>query len=149
MHAPKQRISLTAVVAVLSVTAGHAFATTLIYQPVDPSFGGNPLNGPVLLDIANAQNKYKDPSMQSFGPGGLLGQQSALQQFNNQLQQAILSRVASSVTNSIVGPNGQLIPGTIETGSFSINIVNVGSGVLQITTTDKSTGASTTFQVSQ
>lgn len=142
------RIPVAAIVTTLLYSAANVNATTLIYQPVDPAFGGSPLNGQVLLDVANAQNKYKDPSVGAIGAGGLLGQ-TPLQQFNNQLQQAILSRVASSVTNSIVGPNGQLIPGTIETGNFSINIVPTGNGALQITTTDKSTGASTTFQVSQ
>jgi curli production assembly/transport component CsgF len=136
---------ITTVAALLGLT-GPSHATGLIYEPVDPSFGGNPLNGPVLLDIANAQNKYKDPSTTALGG---FAAQSPLEQFNSQLQQAILSRVASSVTNSIVGPNGQLIPGTIQTGNFSITISQISKGILQITTTDKSTGATTTFQVSQ
>ncbi len=38
-----------------------AAATELIYTPVNPVFGGNPLNGPVLLNNAQAQNNKKDP----------------------------------------------------------------------------------------
>ncbi|WP_238995824.1 curli assembly protein CsgF, partial [Sphingomonas solaris] len=34
----------------------------IVYQPVNPSFGGNPFNSSHLLGIANAQNDYKDPA---------------------------------------------------------------------------------------
>lgn len=123
------------------VAAVHA--TTLVYQPVNPNFGGNSLNGPNLLNEANAQNKYTDPSISN-----LTSSQSTLQQFNNELQQAILSRVASSITSSIVGSDGSLKPGTISTGNFTISITAIAGGNLQVTTTDKTTGASTTFIVS-
>ncbi|WP_244817946.1 curli assembly protein CsgF [Caballeronia sp. Lep1P3] len=122
-------------------TAAHA--TSLVYEPVNPNFGGNPLNGANLLNEANAQNKYKDPSATDYGTGS----QSTLDQFNSQLQQAILSRVASSISSSIVGTDGTLHPGTINTGNFSIAITSVTGGNLQVTTTDKTTGASTTFIV--
>jgi len=123
-------------------TAAHA--TALVYEPINPNFGGNPANGVNLLNEANAQNKYTDPSLSSMGTSS----QSTLDQFNSQLQQAILSRVASSVTNSIVGTDGTLKPGTVNTGNFSIAITSVAGGNLQVTTTDKTTGASTTFLVS-
>jgi curli production assembly/transport component CsgF len=125
----------------MPLTAAHA--TTLVYEPVNPNFGGNPLNGVNLLNEANALNKYKDPSLASYGTSG----QSTLDQFNTQLQQAILSRVASSISSSIVGTDGTLHPGTINTGNFSIAITSVAGGNLQVTTTDKTTGASTTFVV--
>jgi curli production assembly/transport component CsgF len=48
-----------------------------------------------------------------------------------------------------VGTNGQLIPGVVETTDFSIAITNLSSGMLQIVTTDKTTGQSTQFQVNQ
>ncbi len=120
-----------------------ANATTLVYQPVNPNFGGNSLNGQNLLNEANAQNKYTDPSLSN-----LTSSQSTLDQFNNELQQAILSRVASSITSSIVGSDGSLKPGTISTGNFTISITQIAGGNLQVTTTDKTTGASTTFIVS-
>jgi curli production assembly/transport component CsgF len=87
----KRYVSVIAMTALLGWT-GASRATGLIYEPVDPAFGGNPQNGQFLLDVANAQNKYKDPSLASFSG---LTTQSPLEQFNNQLQQAILSRVAS------------------------------------------------------
>jgi curli production assembly/transport component CsgF len=125
----------------IQIVAAHA--TALVYEPINPNFGGNPLNGPNLLNEANAQNKYKDPATSELGTTG----QSTLDQFNTQLQQAILSRVASSISSSIVGTDGTLHPGTINTGNFSISITQVSGNNLQVTTTDKTTGASTTFIV--
>ncbi len=45
-------------VGVLLSTA--SFATELVYSPVNPSFGGNPLNGSWMLGQAQAQNKFAD-----------------------------------------------------------------------------------------
>lgn len=123
-----------------------ANATELVYTPVNPSFGGSPLNGSVLLNAAQAQNKTKDPD----APKPLTStQQTSLQQFNDILERSVLSRLASAATSGIMGPNGQLIPGTVSTGNFNIQISDLGGGVLQVTTTDKVTGASTSFQVGQ
>lgn len=38
-----------------------ASAGQLLYTPVNPSFGGNPLNGPTLLQSAQAQKRYPYP----------------------------------------------------------------------------------------
>jgi curli production assembly/transport component CsgF len=65
------------------------------------------------------------------------------------LQSAILSRVSSAVTSSVVGANGQLVPGVVETTDFRISITNLQTGILQIVTTDKNTGQTTQFQVNQ
>jgi curli production assembly/transport component CsgF len=124
----------------LAGVACAAWATELVYTPVNPNFGGSPLNGSTLLSQAQAQNKSKDPDAES-------SKQSALQQFNDSLQRAVLGRVASALTSNIVGVDGKLIPGTIETSDFTINIVDTGGGTLTVTTTDKTTGASTSFEV--
>jgi curli production assembly/transport component CsgF len=125
------------------IAFGTAHATTLVYTPINPTFGGDPANGAVLMDAATAQNKHVNSSTSD-----LSNSTSTLDQFNSELQQAILSRVATSVTSSIVGADGALKPGTINTGNFSIAITQVTGGNLQVTTTDKTTGASTTFVVS-
>jgi curli production assembly/transport component CsgF len=137
------RLSLIALVAMTAVSP-YAWSSTLVYQPNNPNFGGNPANGPNLLNEANAQNKHTDPSLSA----NTSSTTSSLDQFNAQLQQAILSRVAGSVTNSIVGTNGELKPGTISTGNFTIVVSQAGNGNLQVTTTDKTTGATSTFIVS-
>ncbi len=123
-----------------------AQAGELIYTPVNPSFGGSPLNGSVLLNAAQAQNKTKDPDAP---PPPKSTQQTSLQQFNDILERSVLSRLASAVTSNIIGPNGQLVPGTINTGDFTVQISDLGGGLLQVTTTDHATGATTSFQVGQ
>lgn len=48
---------------VLGLTlVGTATAGQLIYTPVNPSFGGNPFNGPYLMSIAQQQASEKAPN---------------------------------------------------------------------------------------
>lgn len=137
---------LACVVAVVALLKLPAQATEIVYTPVNPSFGGNPLNGTVLMNSANAQNEYTDPRLEQT-LSRLTGQ-SQLDLFNQRLQALILDRIASSISGSLFDSSGNLVPGQVETTSFIISIVDIGSGILLITTTDKVTGASTSFQVS-
>ncbi len=125
-----------------------AQATELVYVPVNPQFGGSPLHGPNLLATAQATNRHKETHAGASLSGGLSGR-SALQQFNDILQRSLLSRIASATASGIVGTDGKLVPGAVETTDFMIDIVDLGGGLLQITTTDKANGSSTSFQVSQ
>lgn len=127
---------------VLGVPGTLALATELVYVPVNPSFGGSPLNGSVLLNAAQAQNKHKEPDLAT-------SQKTGLQDFNDLLERSVLSQLASAATSSVLGSNGRLTPGTVETGNFRINIVDLGAGSLRITTTDLLTGQTTSFQVRQ
>lgn len=60
---PRKATVRTALVATAawSLLSGSAFAGQLLYTPVNPSFGGNPLNGPNLLQSAQAQKSYPFP----------------------------------------------------------------------------------------
>src|SRR3546814_18432932 len=45
----------------------------IVYQPINPRFGGNPFNSAHLLGVASAQNKYNDPNgINSQDPGSQL-----------------------------------------------------------------------------
>ncbi|MFW7342694.1 curli assembly protein CsgF [Pollutimonas sp. H1-120] len=142
----KKRFLLHGIAACCAWTlAGQAAATELVYYPFNPSFGGSPLNGPVLLNSALATNRHTDPDIgqDQFG----IEEKTPLQVFNETLERSILSRLASAASSQIVGPDGQFMPGTLETESFTINVVDLGNGFLSITTIDKLTGGITTFQV--
>jgi len=131
----------------LAITS-TASATEMVYTPINPSFGGNPNNGVVLLNNASATNKHKDPAS-SLTSNSLL-QKTPLQTFNDNLERAILGQLASSASQKLLGgTGGGLTPGTVETGNFTIRISDLGGGALQVTTTDKVTGVSTSFQVGQ
>jgi curli production assembly/transport component CsgF len=127
----------------LATLCSSANATEFVYTPKNPSFGGNPINGSIFLNEAQITNKYDQaPTTQP----------SSLQQFNQNLQNMVLSRIASSISGGLFDPSGKLIPGTISTTDFTITITTVSAGppaILNITTTDRNTGQSTSFQVSQ
>lgn len=136
----KGMVGIGCALAVLSTFTAHA--TELVYVPINPSFGGSPLYGSVLLGSAQATNKHKEADSSGLGAAG----QDPLKQFNETLERAVLSQLASSATSKIL-VNGQLVPGAIETGNFRINVVDSGGGSLTVTTTDKVTGASSSFMV--
>ncbi len=136
-----KRVMLSMMLA-LVCSVGTAFAEQIVYRPINPSFGGSPSNASGLLANANAQNNFKDPAAVNA-----LKKLSPLQQFNQNLQQFVLNRVAASVTGNIIGPTGTLIPGTITTTDFTIQVVSLGGTALKIITTDKNTGQTTFFQV--
>ncbi|MDB5885557.1 MAG: curli assembly protein CsgF [Polaromonas sp.] len=139
LPAPVRHWALAAMLAACGAPSG---ASELVYAPVNPSFGGSPLNGPVLLNAAQAQSRYQEPE-------SALLQKTGLQDFNDLLERSILSQLASAATASVLGSNGRLTPGTVDTGNFRINILDLGAGALRITTTDTLTGQTTSFQVAQ
>lgn len=143
----RNKTGLRAILTALAcATCTTVVATQITYYPINPSFGGNPQYGAVLLNNAQAQNKHTDdPNAPS--PFDMSTASTPLQDFNDSLQRSILSRIASSATTQIIGPDGALRPGNVETTDFRISVVNAGGGLLQITTTDKTTGAQTSFQV--
>jgi curli production assembly/transport component CsgF len=131
----------------VALLASPAAAGPIVYQPTHPAFGGNPLNGPNLMNEANNQNHYVNEKGQTPASFGAFGSQSQLDLFNQRLQSLILDRVANSLSSSLFDANGKLQPGLVETSSFLISIVDQGNGTLLVTTLDKTTGASTSFLV--
>jgi curli production assembly/transport component CsgF len=116
-----------------------AEASGLLYTPINPSFGGNPNNGPVLMNEATAQNPFKAPSTAL----------SPLQTFQNNLQQAILTNIATQIKTAMFGTNGNSIkPGTYDAGNYTVTVTETGTGVT-IVTTDNTTGATAQFDLSQ
>ncbi len=133
-----KRISYLLLVAASPVMAGE-----LIYTPVNPSFGGSPLNGAWMQSSASAQNTFKDPN----APGNKT--QTPLQRFNERLQNSILDRVANAITKEVVDENGDLKPGVIDTGGFRVTVLDNGDGTVTIITLDKSTGETSRFDILQ
>ena len=102
------------------------WATELVYTPVNPSFGGNPLNGTYLLNNATAQDRHKDPDLRSSSSS-----QSALERFTSQLESRLLSQVLTDIKD---GNSGSL-----STDQFIVNIID-DSGNLTVQITDRGTG---------
>ena len=135
-----QKFTIAAAQALLAAmylfTATQAVASEMIYAPVNPSFGGNPNNGPVLLSTAQAQNSFTAVA------------QSPIEVFNLSLQRSILTRLASQTLNTLFGSNNKLTVGTYESELYTVQVSNDGIDTLTITTTDKISGAKSTFVVS-
>ncbi len=104
-------------------------ATELVYTPVNPSFGGSPLNGAWLLGSAQAQNDTKDPD--AVDRSSLAGT-SALDRFTSQLESRLLSDLLGDVRDGKTG--------SITTDDFIVNINNDDIGNLVVSITDRLTG---------
>lgn len=151
-----------ALLAVAVMAMQPVMASSLVYTPLNPSFGGNPSNGIVMLNEAQAQDQTKPPSHSSASAGGSssgTGSSSGsgttkcldtkLCQFENALQSAILSRLSSDIVSNLIKPDGSLNPGTIDTVNFTIDVIDLGGQKVQVTTTSKSTGQTETFVIDQ
>lgn len=110
-------------------------ATELVHHFENPSFGGSPLNGPVLLNQATAQNKLKDPAAVKFSPPS---PKTPIQQFSDSLQSSILSQVTRSTSQNIFDKNGNILLGTnLEFNGFSITVSDTPvNGTVSIDITD-------------
>ncbi len=115
-----------AFLSVAVLATGSAMAGDLVYTPVNPSFGGSPLNSSHLLAIAGAQKnatasdfvKPVDPTT-TTGTGTGSTTQSDADLFVRQLQGRLLSALASQVTDAIFGENPQ-DSGTVQFGDTRV-----------------------------
>ncbi|MBK3868070.1 curli production assembly protein CsgF [Pseudomonas stutzeri] len=121
--------SLGTLLGSLLLCAG-ASATELVYTPVNPSFGGSPLNGAWLLGNAQAQNSKKDPD--ALDRASLLENQSALDRFTSQLESRLLNDLLTDASN------GE--PGMVTTDDFIVRVYNGDAGMLIVEITDRLTG---------
>ena len=114
-----------------------AAAQDITYQPIDPTFGGNPFNSAHLLGVANAQNDYKDPTATTNN--------SQADIFARQLQSRLLSALSSQIVDAIFGDDPQE-SGTISFGGQTISFVRSLTEVT-LTITDDDTGEVTTIVI--
>lgn len=130
-----QALSTLSTIAVAGLFSTAAAASQLQYQPVNPTFGGNPLNGTFLLNTANANNfdHLTNPATPN-----LLGQtQSTADQLRQALVSALISQASTLAVNAILGTGTgtALNSGTFVIGGETISFNRVG-GQINITLTD-------------
>ena len=114
-----------------SLVASQARATELVYTPINPSFGGSPLNGSYLLNKANIQNDHTADSKEK----------DFVTRFKESLERNILNTVTRGVAN------GEITEGIYNTGDFTIVISTVGENVI-LTLTNLLTGEVTEIVMS-
>jgi curli production assembly/transport component CsgF len=131
------RLMLFCGVAFSCLMGSPALAQDIVYQPVNPSFGGNPFNSNHLLGVANAQNDYRDPRATSNS--------SQADIFARQLQSRLLSALSSQIIDAIFGENPQE-SGTISFGGQTITFFRSLDSVT-LTITNDETGEETVIVV--
>jgi curli production assembly/transport component CsgF len=127
------RLAVAAVPALVLV--GAAQAGNLVYQPVNPSFGGSPLNGSWLQSEAGAQNEHekKQQRLQQLlnayqQQNKANGQLTPGQEFARILQSQLYGSLANQITEAIFGENAQK-SGTFSFEGTIINFNRVGNNI--------------------
>ena len=106
----------------------------MVFQFVNPNFGGNPNNGSFLLNEANAQNSYKDPHGYDFDTST----PSPLDNFTSVIQSQLLGNLMGNIS--------QGKPGRLVTKDFIVDVKNT-DGRLTMNILDRTTGKSSTIEV--
>jgi curli production assembly/transport component CsgF len=118
------------------LAAAPAAAQQLVYTPINPAFGGNPLNSTQLEQDAATQNQYK--------PKSSTANLTESQLFAQELQSQLLASLANQVSEAIFGPNAA----TSGTYSFGGETVTFSRTLTEITVTiTDTTGAQTVIQL--
>jgi len=119
---------------------GYSSASELVYKPVNPSFGGNPLNGSFLLGKAQGQNKHKAPqSKKSFE-----------EKVSDALERATLSDIVSKYKETVLGENAVIDNGedtSFISGDYQIDILSSNSDTITIEVTDLLTDKVTIIEI--
>jgi curli production assembly/transport component CsgF len=116
-----------------------ASAQDMVYRPLNPSFGGDPFNSGHLLGLADRQNQHQDSGSSPFAS------RNSTDQFRRQIQSSLLSRVASQISDRILGEDAQ------DSGRFRIDTTEISfqrlDGVILIDILDNLTGGTTTIEI--
>lgn len=105
----------------------NATATEIVYQPINPSFGGNPLNGNFLLQKAQSQNAHTAPDSD--------------RSFVDRFREALERNIINSLTRRIA--DGEIIEGIYNTGEYTVEVVGQPDGSVIVYITHNETGEQT------
>ncbi|GAA4877144.1 curli assembly protein CsgF [Ferrimonas pelagia] len=104
--------------------AGTVSASQLVYQPINPSFGGNPLNGSFLLGKAQAQNDHEAERTET----------SFVERFQDSLERNLLYSLTRQISN------GDFAAGLYNTGDFIVEVFDDDPLNIVVHITDIATG---------
>ena len=119
---------------VLLVFSSCAVSTELVYTPVNPSFGGSPLNGAMLLNKAQSQNKHRAP----------INEKTYAEKFQESLERSYINRMVREITDLAFGEgveDSMFNQDSIFTsGDYEIQILTSGSDTITVQITNMVTG---------
>jgi curli production assembly/transport component CsgF len=143
-----RRITKSALSMAILLSANTAISSELVYTPINPSFGGNPLNGSFLLNKANAQNTHSAPTnVRTYGD-----------RLQDSLERAYINRIVREVTNLAFNEqefdeNGDPIPSIFDdnslfvSGDFQVELITSNPDSLIVEITDTVTGEVTIVEI--
>ncbi|MBD56709.1 curli production assembly protein CsgF [Pseudoalteromonas sp. MEBiC 03607] len=127
--------------ATLFLTSPLMLATELVYKPINPSFGGNPLNANMLLSKAQAQNKHKAP----------IDEKSYAENFQDSLERTYLNRMVREITDIAFGDDVEESifnqDSTFVSGDYEIQIITSSSDAITVQITNLIDGTITIIEV--
>lgn len=126
------------IIIAVCMTILPAKAGELVYQPVNPSFGGSAFNQDYLIGTANAQNRFKNARATSPTSAS-----DPLADFSRTITNRLIASVANEIADRILGENPE-DSGQFTIGDTSIRFVRNGE-VVSIDIADAVTGGSTTI----
>ncbi len=110
------------------------FGQQLTYRPVNPAFGGDTFNYNWLLNSANSQNSFTDPSASARE------QRSEIDRFAESLNRQLLGQISRTLLTTQLGDG--LEEGTFSFGSLALEIFESDEGLV-INILDTTTGEQT------
>ena len=121
-------------IGLMTIATTQAQAGDLIYQPINPSFGGDPFVGSYLLGKAQAQDTTTDPNTRS------VQSLSSTERLLQNLESRLISQLISDVSR------GEVAEGSFDSDEFGV-VVSDSSGQLVVRVVDKITGDVTEISV--
>ncbi|WP_235839633.1 curli assembly protein CsgF [Cognaticolwellia mytili] len=131
------------------VVSSSVMASELVYTPINPSFGGNPLNGNFLLGKAQSQNKHKAPVVRK----------SYAEKFQESLERAYISKLVREITDVAFNeacdvavdpscePSLFAEDSIFVSGQYEIQVLTSGSDSITVQITHLETGEITIIEV--
>ncbi|MEM9102139.1 MAG: curli assembly protein CsgF [Pseudomonadota bacterium] len=119
-------------------------ASELIYTPINPTFGGNPLNGSFLLGKAQSQNDHTEENDLLSS----LNTSDPLSRFQEDLERTILNNIAREISQRAFG--GEEGDGEItsyNTEQYTIVVDTADSTRVVVNITNNETGETTIIEV--
>ena len=137
----KHLFALLLALSLVAAAAPTAAAQDFIYEPVNPSFGGNTFNYSSLLSSATAQDTNTDPKANQAR-----AVEDPLTTFTASLNRQILGQLTDRFINDQFGRGGVARAGNFAVGGFQIQVAPGANGVA-IVITDPATGNQTTVTI--
>jgi curli production assembly/transport component CsgF len=118
-------------------------ASQLVYQPINPTFGGNPMNGTILMNKAQAQNKHKEKRPEK----------TYADKFRESLERSIMNKLIRQITdyaNGEVDEDGNPIfveDQLFSSGDYLIEVIISNPDSLTVQLTNSETGEVTIIEI--